>query len=109
MSTFVVKTINLSLVFTENQHLAEFSPIIESFIPMFQKRGLLNILLHRSFSLCCDFKTFHFKIDHLKTILMKNNHPSNFIELGIKSFYNKLYTPKVIFQNVPKRNIFVKL
>ena len=29
----------------------------ESFIPAYQKRGLLHALLHRSFSICCDFKT----------------------------------------------------
>ena len=48
----------------------------ESFIPKYQKRGLAHTLLHRSFSTCCDFKTFHFEIDHLKTILIKNNYPS---------------------------------
>ena len=78
----------------------------ESFIPMYQKRGLLHTLLNRSFTICCDFKTFHFEIDYLKTILMKNNYLLNFIDLYIKSFLNKLYTPKVIVQNVPKRNAF---
>ena len=78
----------------------------ESFIPTYQKRGLLHTLLNRSFTICCDFKTFHFEIDYLKTILMKNNYPLNFIDLYIKSFLNKLYTPKVIVQNVPKRNAF---
>ena len=81
----------------------------ESFIPTYQKRGLLHTLLHRSFSICCDFKTFHFEIDHLKTILIKNNYPLNFIGSFIKSFHNKLYTPKVMVPNVPKRNVFVKL
>ena len=76
----------------------------ESFIPTYQKRGV-----HRSFSMCCDFKTFHFEIDHLKTILIKNNYPLNFIDSCIKSFLNKLYTPKVMVPNVPKRNVFVKL
>ena len=47
----------------------------ESFIPTFQKRGLLYTLLHRSFSICCDFNTFNFEIDHLKTILMKKIIP----------------------------------
>ena len=47
----------------------------ESFIPTYQKRGLLYTLLHRSFSICCDFNTFHFEIDHLKTILVKTNCP----------------------------------
>ena len=78
----------------------------ESFIPTYQKRGLLHTLLNRSFTICCDFKTFHFEIDYLKTILMKKNYPLNFIDLYIKSFLNKLYTPKVIVQNVPKRNAF---
>ena len=57
----------------------------------------------------CDFKTFHFKIDNLKTILMKNDYPPNFIDLCIKSFLNKLYKPKGIVQNVPKVNLFIKL
>ena len=59
--------------------------------------------------LCWDLKTFDFEIDHLKTILIKNNYPLNFIDSCIKSFLNKLYTPKVIVPNVPKRNVFVKL
>ena len=33
----------------------------------------------------------------------------NFIDSCIKSFLNKLYTPKVVVPNVPKRNVFVKL
>ena len=40
---------------------------------------------------------------------MKSNYPPNFIDSRIKSFLNKWNTPKVIVQNVPKRNIFVKL
>ena len=81
----------------------------ESIIPWYQRRGLLDTLFHRSFIICCDFKTFHFEIDHLKNILIKHNYPLNFIDLCIKSFLNKLYTPKVVVPNVPKRNVFVKL
>ena len=80
----------------------------ESFIPTYQKRGLSHTSLHRSFSICCDFKTFHFEIDHLKTILIKNNDPVNFIDSCVKSFLNKLYTRKVMVPNVPKRKYFVK-
>ena len=47
----------------------------ESFIPTYQKRGLLHTFLHRSFSICCDLKTFLFEIDHLKTILIKTITP----------------------------------
>ena len=101
---------NLSSVFTKNQHLVEFSPITKiSFRHIYQKRELLHILLHRTFSICCDFKTFHLEVNHLKTILRKNNYPPNLIDSCIKSFLNKLYIPKVIVRNAPKRNVFVTL
>ena len=45
----------------------------------------------------------------MKTILIKNNYPLNFIDSCIKSFLNKLDTPKVMVPNIPKRNVFVKL
>ena len=80
----------------------------EGFIPTYQKRGLFHTLLRGSFSICCDFKTFHFEIDHLKTIFMKNNYSPNFIDSCIKSFLNESHARKVIVQNVPKRNILVK-
>ena len=44
-----------------------------------------------------------------KIILRKNNYPPNFIDSCTESFLNKLCTPKVIVQNVPKINVFVKL
>ena len=81
----------------------------ESFIRTYQKRGLLHTLLHRSCSICCDFKIFHFEIDHLKTILIKNNYLLNFIDLCIKLFLDKLYTAKVVIPDVPKRNVFVRV
>ena len=31
------------------------------------------------------------------------------MDLCVKSFLNKLYTPKILVPNVPKRNVFVKL
>ena len=60
------------------------SPNYESFIPVYQKRRLLHILLHRSFSICFDFKTFHFQIDHLKTILNIKQLRPEFHDLCIK-------------------------
>ena len=44
-------------------------------------------------------RSFH----HLKTILKKC--PPNFIDFCIKSFPNKLYAPKVIVQDAPKRDV----
>ena len=39
---------------------------------------------------------------------MKINYPLIFIGSCIKLLLNKLYTSKVIVQNVPKRNLFAK-
>ena len=89
--------------------LVRFSPIMKVSFQHIKREDFLHTLLHRSFSICCDFKTFHFEIDHLKTILIKNNYPLNFKDSRIKSIFNKLYTPKVVIPNVPKRNVFVKL
>ena len=78
----------------------------KSFIPTYQKRGLLNTFHHSSFSICFDFKKFHLEIDHLKSNFRKDNYPPNFIDSCIKSFFNDLYTPKVIVHNA--RDVFVK-
>ena len=74
-----------------------------SFIVTYKRRWLIHTLLHRSFSIRCDFRTFHLETDHLKIIPCKNNYPQNFIGLCIKSFLNNLYTPKVVAQNVPRK------
>ena len=85
----------------------------ESFIPTHQKRGLLYTLLHGSFSICCDSKTFHFELIIWRlsswTIIFPRISLIWISLICIKSFLNKLYTPKVIVKNVPKRNAFVKV
>ena len=80
-----------------------------NFIQTYQKTGPLHTSLHRKFSIFCDLKTFYLEINHLMTILRKNNYPPSFTDLCIKSFLNKLYISKVIVQNVPDRDVFVKL
>ena len=42
-------------------------------------------------------------------ILIKSNYPLNLIATCIESFLHKLYTPKVMVPNLPKRNVSVKL
>ena len=40
---------------------------------------------------------------------MKNSYTQKFIDSCTKTFLKKLYTPKAMKQNVPKRNVFIKL
>ena len=93
----------------QNPTFSGFFTNYESFIPTYLKRGFFRILLHRTFSICGDFKKFHLEIDHLKTILRKNKDPPNFIDSCIRACLDKLYTPITILQNVLKRNFSVKL
>ena len=83
----------------------------ESFILTYYKRGLLRTLLHRSFNIFSDFKTFHLEIDHLKTIIKKKKKIALRITLIRVSnhFFINCIRLKVIVQNVPKKNAFVKL
>ena len=61
----------------------------ESLISNYQKRGILQILVYRSFKIYCDLKTLLLEINDFKTILKKNTYPPNSIDLSIKSFLNK--------------------
>ena len=69
LSKFVVKTVNLPLVFMWSQPLIEFSPIMKV---SFQRTKRGEFCIHYFFfSICCDPKTFHLEIDHLKAIFRK--------------------------------------
>ena len=98
MLKFVVKL----AVFTENQHLVGFSPIMKV---SFQRTKREDFYTHYFIEVLAYVVISR----HFKTMLTKNNYPLNFIDLCVKSFLNKLYTPKVVVPNVPKRNVFVKL
>ena len=45
----------------------------------------------------------------MKSSSENNNYPPSFIDSCVKLFLNNLYVPKLIAQNVPERNVFVKL
>lgn len=49
------------------------------------------------------------EIDHLKSIPRKNNYLLNFTDSCIMSFLNDLFTAKVSFQVIPKRDVFNEL
>ena len=75
----------------------------ESFVPEMHKRGLIEILLHRSFRLCSSYENFYRENETLKLIFKHNNYPQNFVNQCIKKFLNKLFTKKDLNFIVPKR------
>ena len=68
MLKFILKNIDLSQVFTDSQHLVDFSPVIKSFIPTYPKQWILYKLLpHKSFRI---FRYFIGICEHLGTTLL---------------------------------------
>ena len=75
MSKFVVKNDKLVISVNRRPTCSKRFTNYESFIPTYQKKGLLHTLLHQSFSIYCNFKTFHFETNHLKNVLIKTITP----------------------------------
>ena len=72
----------------------------ESFIPDIYKRGLIEILLHRSFRLCSNYENFDREIETVKLILKRNSYPHNIANHCIKKFLNKLFVHSYMFYHI---------
>ena len=55
------------------------------------------------------FQDISFRNRSFEDYLQENNYPLSFYDSCFESFLSKLYTPKVIVQNVSKRNVLAKL
>ena len=55
------------------------------------KKGLIDTLLYRAYSICSNYSGFHKKISYLKTVWEKNSFPLFFIDKCIQKFLNKLF------------------
>ena len=73
----------------------------DSFIPISYKFGLVSTFIFRCFSICSGMSKFHLEVE--------NGYTSSFIDSCIKKLLNKLYTPKLIFQTVSKKELFIIL
>ena len=63
-----------------------------SFLPTNYKKGLIDTLLFRSYSICADYSILRNEIKHLKTTWQKNSFPLFFIDNCIKNFFlDKLF------------------
>ena len=69
-----------------------------SFIADEYKRGLVQTLLFRIFSIIfsivSNFELFHVEVMKLKDILSRNEYPKSFSDRHIKQFLDKLHAPK---------------
>jgi len=68
----------------------------KSYSPLQYKKGLVNCLLFRIYSLCSNWGIIHEEITKIKKILMENNYPLNFINNCIKRFLDQRVERKVV-------------
>ena len=65
----------------------------DSFIPFSFKRGLIYTLLDRYFKICSSYYLFHAEVVKLKTFLINNGYPKNFLDRCTCSFLNRIFAP----------------
>ena len=81
----------------------------KSFIPTFQKFGLIYTLFHRCFNITSSYEKFQSEINALNQIFKLNGYPIQFIGRCIKKFLQKLYVTKAIQDTVNKKQLLIVL
>jgi len=80
-----------------------------SFTPAMYKIGLIKILLHRAYSICSTYQSFHNELQRIKSILTGNGYSLRLIDSAISKFLNKQYAPKRPNDNPPEETIFISI
>ena len=80
-----------------------------SYMPKDYKKGLMYTLLHRGFSLCTNWSKFKSELLILKSIMGKNGYPRHFVDKCIKTFFDKMSTPKQLVPTVSKKELRICL
>ena len=66
-------------------------------------------LLHRRFTIACDFSKFHFEVETLKKTLHKNAYPAKFVDKCISKFVYNIFVQKSVVTNLPKLELRIVL
>ena len=67
----------------------------DSFVPKSYKKGLVNCLIFRAWKICSNFSLFHQELQSVKSTLMANGYPSNFVDSIVRRFLDKQYSPSL--------------
>ena len=77
-------------------------------IPETNNTGLMKSFLFQCFSLCSNFVKFHYEINILKSFLYKDSYPRDFVNKGIKEFFDRVLTPRIV-SSLAKRDLLIVL
>ena len=75
-----------------------------SFIALEHKFGLVNTLLHRSFTTVFGFSKLYFQVETLKKTLLKNAYPIKFGDKCMAKFVNNIFVQKPVVTVVKCRS-----
>ena len=81
----------------------------DSFIPREYKFNFVSTLIFRCYSFCYSMKLFHEEIMQLKEIFEKNWYYNKFFDRCCRTFWNKIYSKKVLQHTVSKKDIYIFL
>ena len=73
------------------------------------KLNSCKTLLFRAFSLSSTWAKFHEEVSFLNNYFMQNCYPSHLFEKIVKNFLNRIFVPKAITYDVPKKLMYVSL
>ena len=77
-----------------------------SFIPMTYKKGLLLSLISRYFNICSSYHSFHSELQNFKQIFSCNGYPASLIDNCIRSFLDKIFSPKLPVHSCSKKTLY---
>ena len=78
-----------------------------SFIPHSYKTNSIHTLLHRAYTTCSSWLSFHRERQYLITFFQQNGYPTNLIHRHINHFISKLQQPPPSTPTGPKDKIYI--
>ena len=103
-----------SLLSTSVYHKPTFSGLYlqwKSFVPKQYKISLVNCLLYRAWRICSDSRLFNNEVGFIKSTLMANGYPTNFLNSCIHKFKQIRHSthPKEVSFGPKLKDIYIRL
>jgi hypothetical protein len=67
----------------------------DSFVPKQYKKGLVNCLIYRAWRICSCLDNFYSEVDFIKSILVNNGYPQNFILSVVRKFMHSKFSSDI--------------
>ena len=96
----------LPLCFTNQPQQDVLFTNFNSFIPMTYKKGLLLSLISCYFNICSSYQSFYCELQNFEQIFSLNGYPTSLIDNCIRTFLDKIFSPKPLVHSCSKKILF---